>query len=491
LFLLTSFPATIYIAPYWYCDFFFRFVTTIAQKQGIIAGHNVKGDVYILDTGTTILIVDDRIKLCESLACIMEERGYRTITATTGAAAVELFTRHGADAVLLDLMLGDEDGLSVLPLLLNLKPGVPVIVITGYGTVETAVRAIRTGAFDYIQKPIRTEKLLKVIENALRLSALEKENNALKGFGGDGQLVTESGVMKDLLANVRRLSTSNLPILIQGESGTGKDLLADFIHRNSSRASRAMEKINCAAFPDSLLDNELFGHEKGSFTGANSLFQGLFERSHEGTLFLDEIGDMPVSIQTKILRAIQNKEIRRIGGSLTIHADIRFIAATNQDLEALVAAGSFRSDLLYRLNSATVFIPPLRERIEDIKPLALRFLFDTARENHLPAKSFVEDVIPRLGMYSWPGNVRELKSAVEYAFAVSASDSICLKDLPWSVREDKQESKIMSRLENAERELVESALKEEKFNKKKAAACLGMSRATLYNKMKKYGITTS
>ena len=441
-----------------------------------------------MDNQASVLIVDDRIRLCESLAASLTERGYHCLSASSGEKALSRFKTEGADAILLDIMLGEENGLDLIPQFLSLKPSVPIIVITGYGTVESAVSAIKVGAFDYIQKPIKTEKLLKVLENALRIVSLEKENRNFKGLDVDDFPATQSPAMRQVLSNLRRLAASNLPILICGESGTGKDMIADFIHRNSPRASRPIVKVNCAAFPESLLDNELFGHERGAYTGANVLFRGVFERSHEGSLFLDEIGDMPLSIQTKILRAIQNKEIRRIGGSETIYVDIRFIAATNQNLDSLVVAGTFRNDLLYRLNTATVVIPPLRERKEDIPLMVSRFLSAIAAQNQVPSKHFSTEAMSCLLNYPWPGNVRELKSAIEYAFTLSSDSEILLSDLPLSVKEESVLPSGMCMLDSVEREMVEKTLRSERFNKTAAAARLGMSRATLYNKMRKYGI---
>ncbi len=435
---------------------------------------------------TTILIVDDRIMLCESLQASLEERGYRVLIATSGGMAVDMFHNENIQAVLLDIRLGEEDGMTILPRLATIDPLVPVIVITGYGTVESAVTAIKEGAFDYLEKPVKVEKLLIVLENAIRMSALARENRELKRKGCLFAFTTRSRDMKSMLERVTRLAISDLPILIRGESGTGKELVAEYIHQTSPRAQGTLEKINCAAFPESLLDNELFGHEKGAFTGADSVFRGVFERAHGGTLFLDEVGDMPPAIQAKILRAIQNKEIRRIGGSTTIKVDIRFLAATNQDLETLVAEGAFRSDLLYRLNAATVRVPLLCERPEDIVPLAEKMLADLAsadRQWRLSPEAAVA-----LERYSWPGNVRELKSAVHYACTVALDPMIRERDLPESLALPVSEDRRLGVREGAERSLILRTLSETGHNKKKSAQILQMSRVTLYNKMKKYGI---
>jgi DNA-binding NtrC family response regulator len=436
----------------------------------------------------TVLIVDDRLPLCESLQASLEERGYRALIATTGSQALASFTAERVDAVFLDVRLGEEDGLEVFSRLKAVDPLVPVIVVTGYGTVESAVAAIKDGAFDYLQKPIQVEKLLKVLENALRLSALERENRELRVSARGPALSTRSPRMRDMIERLRKLAAAEMPLLIRGESGTGKELVAELVHESSPRRRGAIEKVNCAAFPESLLDNELFGHEKGAFTGANASFRGVFERASGGTLFLDEVGDMPPSIQAKILRAIQNKEIRRIGGPRTITVDIRFVAATNKDLEAMVEEGSFRSDLLYRLNAATVRVPPLRERPEDIVPLAEEFLSSFAGGG---GKALAPETRAALEGYAWPGNIRELKSAVQYACTISSGEAISPADLPDSVRGAARAAPALGPRDAAERELVLRALAESGFNKAEAARRLEMSRVTLYSKMEKYGINAA
>jgi DNA-binding NtrC family response regulator len=439
-----------------------------------------------LNMSDTVLIVDDRLRLCESLQASLEERGYRALIATTGAEALAIFQADKVDAVFLDVRLGEEDGLEVFARLRAIDPLVPVVVVTGYGTVESAVAAIKEGAFDYLQKPIKVEKLLKVLENALRLSVLERENRELHCRSRPPFIASQSPLMKAMLERLVKLASSEMPILVRGESGTGKELVAEFIHAASFRAKGALEKINCAAFPESLLDNELFGHEKGAFTGASAVFYGVFERANGGTLFLDEVGDMPPSIQAKILRAIQNKEIRRIGGSDTITVDIRFVAATNKDLEALVAQGAFRSDLLYRLNTATVLVPPLRDRPEDIVPLAKGFLGDFSAMSR--ARGLAPETIEALLRYSWPGNVRELKGVIQYACTVASSEAILPDDLPDAVHEASSEPLSLGPREALERSLMLRALKDSNYNKTEAARRLKMSRVTLYSKMEKYGI---
>jgi len=434
----------------------------------------------------TVLIIDDRVRLCESLASSLAERGYRPLSAYDSSSALELFSREKVDVALLDIRLGDENGLSLLPKLLRLKPSLPVIVITGYGTLEIAIESIKSGAFDYLQKPVRMDKLLKVLDNALKLSSLEEENQRLRSQVRGLPIVTESQAMREILARATRLASSELPILICGESGTGKELIAGFIHENSGRAALPMQSVNCAAFPESLLDNELFGHERGAFTGANALFRGVFERSQGTSLFLDEIGDMQVGIQAKILRAIQNKEIRRLGGAETISIDLRFIAATNRDLQAQIDAGTFRSDLLYRLNTATLVVPPLRDRREDIIPLARIFIAEAC--GGAEPKRFDEDTENLLLAHDWPGNIRELRSAVFYAATIAVDRIISPMDLPSTVAKKASDTAGTNIRENFEKSLIQRTIHEAGNNKKLAAERLSMSRATLYNKLHKYGL---
>jgi two-component system, NtrC family, response regulator AtoC len=440
------------------------------------------------DRQKTVLIIDDRVRLCESLGASLAERGYRFLSAYDGTSALALVACEKVDATLLDIRLGDENGLTLLPKLVKMRPSMPVIVITGYGTLEIAIESIKSGAFDYLQKPVRMDKLLKVLANALKLSVLEEENRELRSRVQGIPFVTESPIMKELLVRAARLASSELPILICGESGTGKELIAGFIHERSARAAKPMQSVNCAAFPESLLDNELFGHERGAFTGATSAFQGVFERSQGTTLFLDEIGDMQIGIQAKILRAIQNKEIRRLGGSETVSVDLRFIAATNRDLEAQIAAGAFRSDLLYRLNTATVVVPPLRDRREDILPLARHFLSEAGPAGARDGKRFDEDAEALLSAYDWPGNVRELKSAASYAATISADKVVTPADLPAAVAKNGGDPEFGNLRESFEKNLIMRTLVEERNNKKRVAEKLAMSRATLYNKLHKYGL---
>jgi DNA-binding NtrC family response regulator len=445
-----------------------------------------------MTTRHSILIIDDYQPLCASLSESLNMRNYDVTTAHNSAEALRAFRESPKDLILLDTRLGNEDGTALLSRFLELDPSLPVIVITGFGTVETAVEAIKRGAFDYLQKPIKTEKLLKTVGNALRISRLEKENYLLRHSSQNREgdpIVTESPELRALLLRAKKLAASQLPILICGESGTGKELLAELIHSESSRSLKPLHRVNCAAFTDSLLESELFGHERGAFTGAAERFSGLFEQANGGTLFLDEIGDMGLPCQAKILRTLQSQEIRRVGGKETFKVDVRFIAASNKDLDTLVAEGKFRSDLLYRLNAATLFLPPLRERNGDIIPLVRRFIADHAAESGRRPPEPDQAAMDVLCGYDWPGNIRELKGAIFFACTVCEGPVLRTSDLPQTVMTGKiRQSVEGGPLEQAEIACIVRVLQEERHNKARAAERLSMSRSTLYKKMKQYGL---
>ncbi len=435
----------------------------------------------------TILIIDDKIKLCKSIARNFDQLGFKTFFATNSKESIELFLKHEMHVVLLDIMLGQENGLDLLRRLLLLKE-VPIIMITGYGTIESAIKAIKLGAFEYIQKPLDFESLMTVILNAIRkfqarsaVSAqlTDKENC-------HERIITCNNKMLEICEKAKLIAATNLPVLIYGETGTGKELIADLIHFHSTRGKERPIKINCASFPESLLDNELFGHEKGAFTDAGSVYKGVFERANTSTLFLDELGDMPFSTQTKILRAIENQEIMRIGGDTAIKIDVRFIASTNRDLNRLIENNTFRRDLFYRLNAATIELPPLRERKEDIPLLIDHFLREDASVNkHIKIDSEIMSVFFN---YEWPGNIRELCNAVRYATAVAKNGVIKASNLPSYFMKEKKEDLATNIREESEKNLILRTLSQARSNKSKTARILNMSRKTLYNKLVKYGI---
>jgi DNA-binding NtrC family response regulator len=441
-------------------------------------------------TTRAVLIVDDNRRLCESLVRNLEDSGFQAVTAGDRASALRAFAAQKVSAVLLDLMVGEDSGIDILTDLKKADPRVPVIMITGFATVDTAVQALKLGAADYVKKPLDYEVLQKVVESAIRVSLLSEENTVLRSRLHDSapRVTAQGPQMRQLMEKVRKLAATDLPILITGENGTGKELIADALHEGSRRSLRKLVKVNCAAFAESLLDNELFGHERGSFTGADNVYRGVFEQANTGTLFLDEIADMPLTIQAKILRALQNMEIRRIGGSQVLGIDVRFIAATNQRIEELVASGRFREDLYYRLCGAVLPVPPLRERVEDIPELIGTFVEEYCRLNALPLKT----VCPRLGELflssPWPGNVRELKNAINYACAISSGPQIDLEDLPPAFNLCRSGRPNVR--EEAEKALIIRMLQQSNFNKVIAAERLSMSRKTLYNKIARYGIST-
>jgi DNA-binding NtrC family response regulator len=442
-----------------------------------------------MDTNPSLLIIDDHPSVCASLRENLSMRNYRVSVAYNSREALKLLRAENQDLILLDVRLGEENGVSLLSRILEVDPSLPVIVITGYGTVEIAVESIKRGAFDYLEKPIKIEKLLKTMENALHMSRLERENSLFRKSALGVPIVTESVIMRDMLFRARKLAASNLPILIYGESGTGKELLAEMIHAESSRSTKPLNRVNCAAFSESILESELFGHEQGAFTGATERFPGVFERSNGGTLFLDEIGDMGLSSQAKILRVLQNQELRRVGGKETFKVDIRFIAATNKDLDSLTAEGKFRSDLLYRLNAAILDLPPLRERQGDIIPLAKRFIADYGKENGCrKQRTLSSQVLEVLLSHDWLGNIRELKGAIYYACVVSEGPEIQVSDIPEFITRGIHRKPGANPLETAEIVCIAKTLREEGNNKVRAAERLSISRSTLYKKINQYGL---
>ena len=440
-----------------------------------------------------VLIVDDNLRIFESLKPNFSHMGYRAVHAVDTESAIDAVTHFDIDVVLMDIMLGDKSGIDVLKKLKKIRENLPIIMITGFASVDTAVESMKQGAYDYVTKPLEFERLYKIVENASRMKHLETENFQLKSRVKELQpkIFTENDRMRQLLSHAKKLAVSDIPILIVGENGSGKEVIADYIHEQSNRSNTLMNKINCAAFPESLLDNELFGHEKGAYTGADQVFKGVFERTHGGTLLLDEIGDMPLTIQAKILRVLQNSEIRRIGGSVTEKVDVRFIAATNRNLEDLIREGTFREDLYYRLNAAIIEIPPLRDRKEEIEPLAHFFLADFSQMMDKKVTSIEPEVISLFLDYNWPGNIRELKNAINYSVSISSTPSICLEDVPpkiiGKITEPSPQDNYNIR-ERMEKMLIEKSLSENNHNKKKVAELLNMSRKTLYVKLEKYGI---
>ncbi len=436
-----------------------------------------------------ILVIDDNYKIYKSLELNLKKEGFQSAAALNSVEALEALKNARPDIILLDLALREESGLDLLRDIKKLDSSVPVIMITGYGTLESAVKAIKLGAFDFLEKPLQFEKLLSTINNALEMTKLKNENRELKekiNIKRSG-IITQNQQMLEICEKACKLAITDIPILITGESGTGKELIADMIHESSGRKDKSLVKLNCSALSEQLLDSELFGHEKGAFTGAVDFHRGVFEQACGGSLHLDEIGDMALSTQAKILRAIQYGEIRRIGGTAQIKVDVRFIASTNKDLSSLIEQGLFREDLMYRLNASCIHLPPLRERKEDIPVLAATFIREFQREGE--SRNLSELALEKLMSYDWDGNVRELRNIIRVTLALTdreviEEDAINLPEKVMVVNSPVLDGDLRS----SERLMIVDALSATGNNRSAAAAKLGISRKTLYNKIDKYGI---
>jgi len=446
-----------------------------------------------------ILIVDDDPEILEIIAGVLKEGGYVVDTASSGTGAIKHIDDEFYDLVVTDLKMPEVDGMMVLRHVVDRSPDTICIILTGYGTIDGAVEAIKTGAFDYITKPVKPGEILIVVEKALRYRYLERENILLRrqlrkkyrfeNFVGDSEPIQK------VFELIEKVSDTDSTVLITGESGTGKELIAKAIHYNSDRRDNPMVVINCGAIPEELLESELFGHEKGAFTGAHKSRIGRFELADGGTIFLDEIGDMSPNLQVKLLRVLQEQKFERVGSTRTIQTDIRIIAATNQDLIGAANNGTFREDLYYRLNVIPIEVPPLRERRSDILLLVDFFLKKFNEEKQKHTKGFTPETMDTLIQYDWPGNVRELENLVERVVILTNSDEIGLDDLPESVREDVRaiesaETTIPKHgfdnaVEEYEKKLILKALDETNWVKAKAAKLLNMNRTTLIEKIKK------
>jgi two-component system NtrC family response regulator len=448
-----------------------------------------------------ILIADDEQVQREMLEGFLVKQGYGVGIAADGSQALEKFKGGAFDLVLTDYRMPGMDGVQLLKALKRLNPEVMVVVLTAFGTVGTAVAAMKEGAYDYLNKPIDLDELLLLIQRVEKEVGLSRENRELREqlrekFKVDF-IISASRRMEEALNLVKRVASSPATVLILGESGTGKELIARAIHYSSPRAEKPLVKVNCAALPENLLESELFGHEKGAFTGAVGRRIGRFEQADQGTVFLDEIGDLSPSLQSKLLRVLQEKEFERVGSSQTLKVDVRVIAATNRNLEEAIQKGTFREDLYYRLNVVTVSLPPLRERKEDIPPLLEHFLKKYSRENQKPVVSLSKEAKDLLMNYHYPGNIRELENIMERAVVLSRGDSITTQDLPLNLRESKVEDlmkeaaggrSLRETLEEIERLRITQALEKSHGVQTKAAEELGISERVLRYKMKKYGI---
>jgi len=451
----------------------------------------------------SILIVDDEVGARESLRMILKNE-YEVFLAKNAEEAFLRIKEHAPDVILLDIILPDLDGLKVLEIVKQNDPDAIVIMITATKTVKTAVEAMKLGAYDYVTKPFEVDELRLMISRSLSTQALEKEVQYLrkevdKNFGF-GNIIGKSDVMKEIFNVIRQIADSKSTVLIMGESGTGKELVSRAIHYISQRRNTPFVTINCAAIPETLIESELFGHEKGAFTNAIERKLGRFEIAHSGTLFLDEIGELSLATQAKILRFLEEREFNRVGGSKTIKVDVRLIAATNKDLTQLIKKGLFREDLYYRINVVPIILPPLRERPEDIPLLLDHFVQKFSAENKKQVKGVSKEALDILKNYEWPGNVRELENLVERVVTLTMNSHIQPNELPFSLlnvpkMNGLKESILTGRVsltqgeEKFEREIIEDALKRANYVQSHAAEMLGVSRRILKYKMDKFGIT--
>ncbi|AKJ43375.1 acetoacetate metabolism transcriptional regulator AtoC [Pragia fontium] len=451
-----------------------------------------------------ILIVDDEENVRRMLATVFTHDNHQVICAEDGQQALELFQQQTPDVVLMDIRMPKLNGMEALQVMRQLNQDTPIILMTAYAAVETAVEALRLGAFDYVIKPFDLDELKIMIGRAMQLREMKQEINLLHRALSDSyqwdRILTNSPKMMELCRDTAKIAQSNASVLITGESGTGKELIAKAIHYNSPRAKGPFIKINCGALPESLLESELFGHEKGAFTGAQTQRQGLFERANQGTLLLDEVGEMPHNLQVKLLRVLQEREFERLGGSQTIKTDIRLIAATNRNLSAMVEQGEFRRDLFYRLNVMHLSPIPLRERPEDISLLAQHFVQKFSAENGKEIVELDPSTLTILEAYPWPGNVRELSNAIERAVIMSTGFIIFPDELPEHLQQQLNvphlsESvntltghTLKENLKAYERELICTALGNNQGNRVQTARVLGISRRALMYKLQEYHI---
>jgi two-component system, NtrC family, nitrogen regulation response regulator NtrX len=447
--------------------------------------------------GEHILIVDDEPAIQSSLRGVLEDEGYRVTAVGSGAEAIGVVADEAPDVIFLDIWMPGLDGLETLAQLKRVRPETAVVMISGHGTIETAVKATRLGAYDFIEKPLSLDKTLVTVTRALEHVRLESENQTLREkLDERSQLIGETPVMRALRDQIALAAPTNGRVLIHGENGSGKELVARAIHVHSARRERAFVEVNCAAIPEELIESELFGHERGAFTGAHARRRGRFELADGGTIFLDEIGDMSFKTQAKVLRALEEQSFERVGGKDTVKVDARVIAASNRDLQSLIHTGRFREDLFYRLNVIPIEVPPLRVRTEDIPLLIDHFIRVFSTENGKRVKTLSGEALAYFLAYDWPGNVRELRNMVERLVIMAPRDVIEADDLPaplrpkerWNDTGEAKERTLREARDGFERAYILAELKTADWNVTRASERLGIERSHLYRKIKAYGI---
>ena len=444
----------------------------------------------------TILIIDDEKNIREGLGAAFEMEGYEVRLATNGKEGLDLIAKGDIDLVITDLRMDGISGEEVLRRVTTETPGIPVIVLTGHGSIDAAVDAMRNGAYDFLTKPLNLDRLSMLVKRALERRELSLQHTQLKAEVSSAHtldnMIGKSGEMQKVFTLIKKVAPTKASVLITGESGVGKELVADAIHNLSPRSAHEMIRVHCAALSETLLESELFGHEKGAYTGAEKMQKGRFELAHESTIFLDEIGEVNASVQVKLLRVLQDHKIIRVGGEKTIDIDVRVIAATNRDMEKEVKEGRFREDLYYRLNVVHIAVPPLRERRDDIPLLLNAFLKEYAKENGKNITGIDNRARALLYKYDWPGNIRELRNCIESAVVMCGGNEITPEDLPPTVSASKDVPSITiavgTTLDDAEKAIICENLAANKGNKSKTADILGIGRKTLHRKLQEYGI---
>ncbi len=446
-----------------------------------------------------ILVIDDENSMCEFMKIMLGKEGYEVDAEQSGQRAIERVNEKPYDMIIADLMMPEMSGLQVLDQIREAKPDLPFLVMTAFASVETAIEALKKGASDYITKPFKVDEIKLTIQKTLENTELRKENLELKALltseNAFDRIIGEDELIQKVKAMAAEVAATDATILVRGESGTGKDLLASAIHQHSPRREKPFVTVNCGALPETLLESELFGHTKGSFTGAIRDHAGLFRAAEGGTLFLDEIGETTQAIQVKLLRVLEDKIVTPIGSTIGVPADVRLITATNADLESLVQSGKFRADLYYRLNVIQISVPPLRERVEDIDILADYFIVRSCKKTDSPPKTISDNARRLLRGYQWPGNVRELQNVIERAVVLSKSNTLDVSDFPEKLSAEPvvtpatKEQAETPTLESIEKAYIYWVLNQTDWQKAKAAQILGIDNSTLYRKINKYNLS--